>query len=75
MGDGMDMVTEIDIKDFAYRVPDEFHDQACEGGWINVEHPVRPGVIMQRLPCATCNADASKSDPWSEPVFTVSYPE
>ena len=43
-------------------VSEDSHDNACKDGWVNVEHPVRRGVIMQRLPCGRCNQDLSKPD-------------
>lgn len=64
--------TVIRLEDLTYRVPDDQHDGDCDG-WINVAHPVRPEVIMQRLPCAICNADVSKPDPWPEAEWTISY--
>jgi hypothetical protein len=35
----------------------------CGGdGWIHVEHPARPGIIMQSWPCPRCNPDGHYSD-------------
>lgn len=42
----------------------------CGGdGWVNIPHPVRPGVIMQRLPCRRCNPQGTRPSP-SDGVWT-----
>lgn len=44
----------------------------CGGdGWVNIAHPIRPGVIAWRLPCRCCNADGVYPDPWPPAVFTA----
>lgn len=54
---------------------DESQEVACERchdeGWVNIEHPVRAGVIAWRVPCDKCNTDGAIPDPWPQPNFTV----
>lgn len=48
----------------------------CSGdGWVNIAHPVRPGVIAWRLPCEVCNPDGVYPDPWPPPIFTITATE
>lgn len=44
-------------------------------GWVNIEHPVRPGVIAWRVPCELCNPGGGVPDPWPDPEFTISIEE
>lgn len=40
------------------RHPDLVSRVECDGGWINIQHPMRPlGATTQALPCVTCNYD------------------
>lgn len=44
----------------------------CGGeGWVNIAHPVRPGVIAWRLPCGVCNPKGGYPDPWPPPILTI----
>jgi hypothetical protein len=45
--------------------------ECCGEGWVNIAHPVRPGVIAWRLPCNSCNEKGVYPDPWPPPIFTV----
>lgn len=77
---GHGMVYESEAKEESwehYKGSENFDPKAdacaCQGeGWVNIAHPVRPGVIAWRLPCGFCNESGTYPDPWPPPVVTVS---
>jgi dCMP deaminase len=52
-------------------------DCTCNGGWIYHQHPAKPpkppGVIIQSLPCETCNPEGKIPNPLENQEAEITY--